>query len=203
MENSPEQEHDHENALPHEDCGSRQFKGIRLRKWGRWVSEIRKPKTRKKIWLGSYPTPEQAARAYDAAVYCLRGPDEKFNFPDSLPDIPSASSLSLLQIQYAARKHASGQSTSSLPSLTGHASPSASVSEMELSGDKQKISEERLDLAPLWSLFEESDSAGIANSEKFPSIDEVSTLELNPTSQEQEEVEEGYISTDLWNFRDV
>ncbi|XP_073117212.1 ethylene-responsive transcription factor ERF015-like [Elaeis guineensis] len=57
------------------------FRGVRMRKWGRWVSEIRVPKSRTRIWLGSYSSPEKAARAYDAAVYCLHGDRARFNFP--------------------------------------------------------------------------------------------------------------------------
>ncbi|GLJ10391.1 hypothetical protein SUGI_0127330 [Cryptomeria japonica] len=85
---------------------SPEFKGVRRRKWGKWVSEVRMPKSRARIWLGSYDTPQQAARAYDCAVYCLRGSQAKFNFPDSLPEIPSASSLSRAQIQAVAAKFA-------------------------------------------------------------------------------------------------
>ncbi|XP_057839908.2 ethylene-responsive transcription factor ERF016 [Cryptomeria japonica] len=82
------------------------FKGARMRKWGKWVSEIRMPNSRARIWLGSYDSPQQAARAYDCAVYCLRGSTSEFNFPDSLPEIPSASSLSPAQIQAVAAKFA-------------------------------------------------------------------------------------------------
>lgn len=52
-----------------------------MRAWGKWVSEIRVPKTGKRIWLGSYESPEMAARAYDAALYCIRGMQGPFNFP--------------------------------------------------------------------------------------------------------------------------
>jgi hypothetical protein len=104
MEKHLQQEQDHADGLPNEDCGqtARQFKGVRLREWGKWVSEIRIPKSRKKIYLGSYKTAEQAARAFDAAMYCLRGPNSQFNFPDNVPAIPSASSLSPQQIQILA-----------------------------------------------------------------------------------------------------
>uniref|UniRef100_A0A0D6QVE5 AP2/ERF domain-containing protein n=1 Tax=Araucaria cunninghamii TaxID=56994 RepID=A0A0D6QVE5_ARACU len=85
---------------------AQQLKGVRMRKWGKWVSEVRIPKSQAKIWLGSHNTPEQAARAYDCAVYCLRGSKAKLNFPEFLPEIPAAPSLSPAEIQAAAAKHA-------------------------------------------------------------------------------------------------
>lgn len=57
------------------------FKGVRMRSWGSWVSEIRAPNQKTRIWLGSYSTAEAAARAYDAALLCLKGPSANFNFP--------------------------------------------------------------------------------------------------------------------------
>ncbi|KAJ1375770.1 DNA-binding domain superfamily [Sesbania bispinosa] len=59
------------------------YKGVRKRKWGKWVSEIRLPNSRERIWLGSYDSPKKAARAFDAALYCLRGRHASFNFPDT------------------------------------------------------------------------------------------------------------------------
>lgn len=65
----------------------KKYKGVRQRKWGKWVSEIRVPGSQERLWLGSYSTPEAAAVARDVAFYCLRGPSalDTLNFPLMLP----------------------------------------------------------------------------------------------------------------------
>uniref|UniRef100_A0ACD5TLI4 Uncharacterized protein n=1 Tax=Avena sativa TaxID=4498 RepID=A0ACD5TLI4_AVESA len=57
------------------------YRGVRRRQWGKWVSEIRVPGTRERLWLGSYATAEAAAVAHDAAVCLLRGGAGGLNFP--------------------------------------------------------------------------------------------------------------------------
>ena len=49
------------------------FKGVRYRSWGRWVSEIRLPRSRERVWLGSFATAEMASRAFEAASIALHG----------------------------------------------------------------------------------------------------------------------------------
>lgn len=71
------------NNNPTNTNNNKLYKGVRKRKWGKWVSEIRLPNSRERIWLGSYETQEKAARAFDAALYCLRGPQASFNFPNT------------------------------------------------------------------------------------------------------------------------
>ncbi|CAN6252950.1 unnamed protein product [Urochloa humidicola] len=118
------------------------FRGVRQRHWGSWVSEIRHPLLKTRIWLGTFETAEDAARAYDEAARIMCGPRARTNFPAGETSASAAASFlsaalveKLHRYNLASVQAAQRQREAAAAAAAASAAVSVSAARMPVGGD--------------------------------------------------------------------
>ncbi|XVE64904.1 hypothetical protein DITRI_Ditri07aG0139400 [Diplodiscus trichospermus] len=137
------------------------FRGVRRRNKDKWVCELREPNKKTRIWLGTYPTPEMAARAHDVAALAFRGKAACLNFADSARILPVPASNDAINIRRAAAEAAEAFRPQELEEFSGSdarqqeivKASHTEVSSSDVNLENKKIMEEEVDFMDEEEMF--------------------------------------------------
>ncbi|PKU75644.1 ethylene-responsive transcription factor ERN1 [Dendrobium catenatum] len=122
-------------------AGGNKFVGVRQRPSGRWVSEIKDTTQKIRMWLGTFETAEEAARAYDEAACLLRGTNTRTNFSTRRPNSAASSAVdSPLATRIRKLLHHKKLAGAAVGSGSSGGSPTSSASTTTDSGGRKQTS---------------------------------------------------------------
>ncbi|CAJ2672097.1 ethylene-responsive transcription factor ERN1 [Trifolium pratense] len=140
------------------------FVGVRQRPSGRWVAEIKDTTQKIRMWLGTFETAEEAARAYDEAACLLRGSNTRTNFITHVSlDSPLASRIrNLLNNRKGDKKQENDVASSASNSNTSNASTVSNTNTIT-SNDDNKESAVSSEATQKTELFEDVYKPDLSN----------------------------------------